>query len=371
MAINTKIDYAKLESLSLDPNNPRLGRELAGPKTTQSNVLEAMEDWDLEDLAVSFRESGFWPQEALLVVEEQLYGRKSLVVVEGNRRLAALKLLQEAARGNPGLSKKWQGLAEGLKPNDSLFEEVPILKAASRKDIVAFLGFRHVTGIMEWNPAEKAEYIARMIDAGSSYEEVRRKIGSKVETVRRNYISFRLLLQMEESEGISVKNVEEKFSVLFLSLRTSGVQQYLHVDIMADPKQVNRPVPKDRLKALEHFAAWLFGNEEQGIDPIVRDSRQVDNFSRILESKEAVEYLESKKSPSFEFAYRLAGGDEIEIVSLLSGAADNVEEALSRVHLHKAKPSVKKAVDRLASDLVAVLKHFPSVRDTAMESLKQ
>jgi transposase-like protein len=370
VAISTKIDYAKLGSLSLDPNNPRLGRELAGPKTTQSKVLEAMEDWDLEDLAVSFRESGFWPQEALLVVEEQLYGKQTLVVVEGNRRLGALKLLYEAAGGN-SRSKKWQGLAEGLKPTDSLFEEVPILRAASRKDIVAFLGFRHVTGIMEWNPAEKAEYIARMVDAGASYEEVRRKIGSKVETVRRNYISFRLLLQMEESESISVKNVEEKFSVLFLSLRTSGVQQYLHVDIMADPKQVVHPVPKDRLKALEYFASWLFGNEEQGVDPIVRDSRQVDNFSRILESKEAVEYLESKKSPSFEFAYRLAGGDEIEIISLLSGAADNVEEALSRVHLHKGKPSVKKVVDRLASDLVAVLKHFPSVRETAMESLKQ
>jgi transposase-like protein len=246
VAISTKITYEKVDTLFLDPHNPRLGRENTGPKTTQARVLELMEDWNLEELAVSFRESGFWPQEALLVVAEQLYAKKCLVVVEGNRRLAALKLMQDAAAGNLS-SKKWQELATGLKPGDPLFQEVPVLTADSRKDIEAFLGFRHVTGIMEWNPAEKAEYIARLIEQGSSYEEVRRKIGSKTETVRRNYISYRLLLQMEEAQGISVKDVEDRFSVLFLSLRTSGAQQYLQIDIAADPKQAVRPVPKDQI----------------------------------------------------------------------------------------------------------------------------
>jgi len=194
--ISRTIEYADVDALNLDPTNPRLGRENSGPKVSQSEVLNLMQDWNLDELALSFVENGFWPQEALLLVEEALYGRTRLVVVEGNRRLAALKLLREAALGRPA-SKKWEELASGLRQDAELFTKVPFLKVDSRKEIDAFLGFRHVTGIMEWRPAEKAEYIAKLIDNNNlSYDDVRRKIGSKTETVRRNYISYKLLRQM-------------------------------------------------------------------------------------------------------------------------------------------------------------------------------
>ncbi|MDQ9786514.1 hypothetical protein, partial [Serratia marcescens] len=76
---------------------------------------------------------------------------------------------------------------------------------------------------------------------------------------RQNYISYRLLLQMEDQEKISVEHVEDKFSVLFLSLRTDGVQRYLDIDIQADPDDARKPVPDDKLKELANFALWLFG----------------------------------------------------------------------------------------------------------------
>lgn len=361
MAISTEITYEKVDDLFLDPHNPRLGRENTGDDVRQDKVLELMQDWNLEELALSFTASGFWPQEALLIVEERLYGKKGLVVVEGNRRLAALKLLKDASEGRP-LSGKWADLARGIKPVDKLFQRIPVLRAGSRKDIEAFLGFRHVTGIMEWRPAEKAEYITKLIDQGLSYEDVRKRIGSKTETVRRNYISYRLLLQMEDEEGISVENVEDRFSVLFLSLRTVGVQKYLQVEIKADPAKDFRPVPKSRLKALAYFALWLFGNKAKGVDPIVQDSRQVDNFGQILESAEAVKYLERSENPSLDFAFRLAGGDEIEIIKLVEGAADNIEEALSRAHHYKKSSKLQKAVGRLGEDIVQLLGIFPAVQ---------
>ena len=118
-----------------------------------------MRDWTLDELAVSFLESGFWIQEAVLVVEEVLYGEKGLVVVEGNRRIAALMYLKDAIEGKPA-SRKWAAIAEAKEPPPDLFEKIPYIKADSRKDIEAFLGFRHVTGIKEWNPAEKAEAFA-------------------------------------------------------------------------------------------------------------------------------------------------------------------------------------------------------------------
>ena len=364
MAVHEEIQFARLDDLSLDPNNPRLGRNIAGPRLRQEKVLEIMKDWTLDELAVSFLESGFWPHEALLVVAEPLYGKRSLVVVEGNRRLAALIFLKRAIDGNRA-SPKWREIARSAKPPAKLFTRIPYTLVDSRDDVQAFLGFRHVTGIKEWKPAEKAQYIARLIEQGNlTYEHVMRKIGSKTPTVRQNYITYRLLLQMENQEDISVEQVEEKFSVLYLSLRTAGARKYLQIDIEADPKHALRPVPKPRLDALKYFALWLFGDEKT--PPIVRESRQVDQFGTILESKKAVEYLERAEKPSFEIAFRIAGGDEPELVNLIEGAADNIEAALSRAHLHGKSRRLQGAVERLFLDVNRLIDIFPEIKNRVL-----
>src|SRR5580698_10455601 len=106
MAIDTEIKYASIDELMLDPLNPRLGRSNTRPDLSQAKIMDLMKDWTLDELATSFIESGFWPQEALLAIREKLYGKSALVVVEGNRRLAALKFLHEAAEGNRA-DKNW------------------------------------------------------------------------------------------------------------------------------------------------------------------------------------------------------------------------------------------------------------------------
>ncbi len=368
MAISDEIQYASLDQLLLDPMNPRLGRDNTGRQVTQPRIRELMQDWALEELGVSFVESGFWPQEPLMVVKESLYSKPSLVVVEGNRRLAALHLLRDALNGHPA-SKRWKEIAHQSSVPDKLFKKIPYILVDSREDVDAFLGYRHVTGIKEWNPAEKAEYIAKLIEKRSmGYEEVTRKIGSKTAVVRQNYISYRLLLQMDDLEDISTTSVEEKFSVLYLSLRTRGVKKYLQIDIQADPTHALRPVPKSRLKALANFALWLFGSEKT--PPVVPESRNVDQFGRILESDKAVQYLERSENPNFETAYRLAGGDEPEIIRMVEKAADNVEAALSRAHLYLKSKDLRGAVSRLGADAFQLLNVFPEIRDQLLKENK-
>lgn len=369
MAIDTELRHENLLNLFLDPLNPRLGRSHTGPNVTQEEVLDLMKDWTLDELAVSFLESGYWPQEALLVVEEKLYGQERLVVVEGNRRLAALKLLKAAFDGQP-TSPKWADIVRGARQPTKLFTHIPYILIDSRKDIEAFLGFRHVTGIAEWHPAEKAAYIAKLIDErGMSYEEVMRKIGSKTPAVRQNYISYRLLLQIEENvDDVPLEKVEDRFSVMYLTLRTSGVQKYLHIDIQADPQTAKRPVPKSRLKALGNFAMWLFGDNDR--PPLFTDSRQADSFGAILESPAAVDYLERAQTPSFEVAFRTAGGDEPELIRLIQGAADNIELALTRVHLYAKSKKLQQAVERMGADALQLLTVFPSIRDELLRMKK-
>lgn len=367
--MNTQIQYGSIlpnpdapgTELYLDPLNPRLGRENTGSNVSQEKVLALMQDWTLEELGASFIENGFWPQEALIVVKEKLYGSIKHVVVEGNRRLAALRLLAKADEGK-ALSRKWEDTISGKKVQRALFEKVPYLVADSRDEVDAFLGFRHVTGIKEWKPAEKAEFIAKLIEKRKmSYDDVRKRIGSKTPAVRQHYISYRLLIQMEDNEDIALEKVERKFSVLYLSLRTEGVQKYLQIDIKAEPAKAKKPVPESRLKALAHFALWLFGDEKQ--PPLFTDSRYVDKLGKALESPKAVEYLERTPSANFDFALRVAGADEPELVDLLEGAADNIELALGRLHQHAGSTKIQSAVERVLGDAEQLRKVMPSSSD--------
>ena len=369
MENRTEIKYAPLDKFNLDAKNPRLGRYQTNSDLSQEEILNLMRNWVLDELAVSYLESGFWTHEALLVIKKELKeksnGKSQFVVVEGNRRLAALIYLREAINGNPN-SKKWGLLVENLDENKfkelkELFDHIPYIQVTSRQEVEAFLGFRHVTGIKQWPPEQKARYIAQLIDErGFSYEQVMRKIGSQTPTVRQNYISYRLLLQMSEwADDFSIEVAERRFSVMYLSLRTKGVQKYLEIDILADKQAAKTPVPKTHLEALKKFAIWLFGTQEH--PPLFNDSRRVDDFSKILENDQALQYLEDSKNSNFDYAFQLAGGDESEIVQLLSEAAANVKLALSRVHHYTDSEDIQQITELLGIDVQQLLSIFPSI----------
>ena len=89
-----KVEHAPLNKFYLDAKNPRLGRHQTNADPSQEEILDLMRDWVLDELAGSYLENGFWQHEALLVIEKELDGKEWFVVVEGNRRLAALIYLK-------------------------------------------------------------------------------------------------------------------------------------------------------------------------------------------------------------------------------------------------------------------------------------
>lgn len=362
MSVSTELSFAAIDDLRLDPMNPRLGRHRMSRDTPQEDLLQMMREWVLDELALSYLESGaFWSHEPLIAVREELYGRNSLVVVEGNRRLAALQALKLASEGHP-LSQKWSQMLSDAEIPQGLFDRIPYVIADSRLDVQAFLGFRHVTGIKQWDADEKAGFIARLIDEGGlTYQQVARKIGSKTPTVRKHYIAYRVLLQAEETvEDFDPTKADKRFAILYMSLGTSGAQSYLEIDITADPLLANRPVPQEHLDNLAHFCRWLFGTDR--CPRIVTDTRQVSDFGTILESQEATKYLEESKNPKFEVAYRISGGDEAETIRYVMEAANNVELALMRAHAFKSSVELQKAVHRLGEDTLKILETFPDIR---------
>jgi hypothetical protein len=352
------IEYKELSEFSLDPRNPRLGRSIQAREMAQDEVFDRMRDWSLEELATSFLESGFWAHEAVLCVNEELHDGEHLVVIEGNRRIAALKRLKKTYDGED-TSKKWLEIIDGVDEPEDLFNEIPYIHLTKRSEVDAFLGFRHVTGIKEWAPPEKAQFIAKLINEnGLSYQDVMRQIGSKTPTVQRNYIAYSILMQMEETEGLDVKKVEGKFSVLFLSLARTDVRAFLGVNkkFNVEPSQVNPPISDEHIDNLKDYSRWLFGDNENAA--VVTDSRQVDKFAKVLASAEGLDYLRSVSRPSLEKAFVIAGGDEEELYELITTAAYNVEESLSSIHHHVEDERLVRIVKRLSKNMVQLNKIF-------------
>lgn len=361
--MNPNLHFASINELYLDPHNPRLSRHTRKNILSQDELLQIISAWTLDELALSYLENGgFWIHEALLVIEEELYGSRKLIVVEGNRRLAALKFLYDAYNGKPS-SPKWDTISKSSPLPDGLFDKVPYIKLDSRSEIQSFLGFRHVTGIKQWDADEKAGFIAKLIDEDKmSYEQVMRKIGSKTIIVRQHYLAYRLLLQIENMvEDFDAEKAGDRFAILYMSIQTEGARQYLDINMFADPQTAKTPVPDEKLQNLVNFSRWLFGSVKTSTPPLVSDTRMVSSFGKILESAEAIKYLESKPVPRFDVAFRIAGGDEEEIVSLIVDAADNVELGLMRAHFFKDSPKLQSAVERLAKDTDQLLSIFPAL----------
>ena len=122
--MSKQIEYADLCDIFLDSMNPRLGGAAQERGLTQEEVYEHMRGWSLEELATSFLESGFWVHEAVLCLVEEIHGEERPIVIEGNRRIAALMRLKKTYEGAER-SPKWLQLIDGVAEPTGMFAAIP------------------------------------------------------------------------------------------------------------------------------------------------------------------------------------------------------------------------------------------------------
>jgi ParB-like chromosome segregation protein Spo0J len=82
-------------------------------------------------------------------------------------------------------------------------EQIEVIVYGDRDaaDVAAYIGFRHVTGVLKWPSLEKAKYIARLVeDHGWTYERIAERLGSYPRHVERHYVAYRLVRQVSEEE---------------------------------------------------------------------------------------------------------------------------------------------------------------------------
>lgn len=366
--MESKIQKIKTDTLCFDHVNPRLAEYGVDGGLSESDILEILwEAMDVQELVQSISASGFFEHEAIIVAKEN--GKN--VVIEGNRRLAAVKVLLHpslAADRGWDVPKLSSALKKGL-------DELPAI-VASREESWRYLGFKHVNGPAKWGSYAKAVYIA---DVHRKYKislsDIAHQIGDRHRTVQR---LFRGLMVLEQAEKAKVFNRNDRynshlsFSHLYTGLDYPEISEFLGVAAKEDESAA--PVAKQKIKELGEFCCWLYGSRKDKLEPVIKSQNpDLRNLNAVLGNIEATEALRSgiplekafeiSKPPKavFEAAliaakrelttargYLTAGYDGSEQLLKIAGTiaelADDVYAEIERKHDQKIKKSRKSRI---------------------------
>jgi hypothetical protein len=344
--------------LKLDAHNPRLSLEEEG--SDQPKLLEIMiKRFKVEEIAESILAAGYLPFDPLIGLAEA----NDVTILEGNRRVAAIQLLLEPEKAPEKFRLKWIGLSKRLpkKTREDLAAiKVEVHKNRDDFNVRSYIGFRHVTGVLKWPSLEKAGFIAELIEEDHwSYAQVADRLGSYPRHVEKHYVAYKLVRQ---SAGLQVKgteNMERAFGVLLRGLQAGGISDFLGVKYPNNPKSSRNPVPPSKRDNLSEFVLWTFGTEDRS--RILKDSRDLTKWGKILNSPAALGYLRRTAQPSFDRAWAKSGGQVESLAEALYTAADRLEESVPLVPLHKNDKEVLEAVLACTRFLVQILGSFPDV----------
>jgi len=159
-------------SLHLDAKNPRLGRETS-TRAPREIIQHLFEHDKASEVADSIATRGYFANEPLLAVRED----KLLVVVEGNRRLAALKALREPGLLDGPFQRKVERLARKLIDPGTI-ANVPVTLAPSRRATDRLIAGRHIgTPVLAWQAENRASFILDKLQEGYTNDELREQLG--------------------------------------------------------------------------------------------------------------------------------------------------------------------------------------------------
>jgi hypothetical protein len=346
----------KTKDLLLDPENPRIIELGLGDNPKQPDILKALwEKMAVAEVAMSIAWNGYFEHEPLFIEEE----KKQLIVIEGNRRLAAVKLLLDAdLRKRVGATD----LPEIDRINPARRAELEFLpgKLTTRKDLWRYLGFKHVNGPATWGAYAKAQYVAKVHNEYKiPLEAIAQQIGDYNNTVERQYHGLMVVEQAEKAGVFNRTNVKRKkgfeFSHIYEGLSREGIQKYL--GLTRESRSKRDPVPKANLKKLGELLEWMYGNSAKNIEPIMRtQAKDLEVLSSVLLSKEGVAAL--RTGLSLELARDAALGDAQLFKQSLSQCKSSLQDAVGLVTTgfdpieDKASFSVAQDIDELAGSLV-------------------
>ncbi|GAB3309340.1 hypothetical protein GCM10027511_21820 [Hymenobacter humi] len=328
----------------------------------------------MDELAYSISGNGYFDEEPLVAIPialpkkfetkkyEELIDNKEYVdfisdtktqfyVAEGNRRLSTIKILL-SSKLRSTLRVKWPELSEKVEFDISI---LPAIIYPTRREVLPYLGVRHITGIVKWEAYEKADYVDSMVKQGYTIEQIQGIVGDRTNNIRKIYQSYKIVEEAQDELGMDATEAKDSFSLLTLAIGQGSIKTYLGLPKKLEDTDFDQPVPVEKQENLRNLMGWLFGDENKL--PVLKESRDITNYlSPVLTSEAATEHL--LLTGDLQEAYDMSSGEELLLAKKLTQAKRALGYSLKLISGNKSETVVKLVNDceQAVKDIKKLLK---------------
>ncbi len=330
----------RVEQLRLDRHNPRLVGA-AAEATDEGIIAQLYRKAELDELLQSISTNGYLDIEPLVAVEAP-HG-DGLVVLEGNRRLATLRLLREpdlvdSIASSENLTIPIPKFEDAVRPT---FDRVTVYEVASREEARPFIGFKHINGPAKWDAYAKARFAADWYRQEEvPLEQIAEAVGDRHATVKRMVSAIYVLEQASERELFQIDDRDApkfNFSHLYTALSRSQYMDYLGLEsgwARHDP-QPNQ-VPEEKLQELQNVLVWIYGSESADTRPVVRvQNPDIKRLGEVLAHAEALHVLEQTRN--LDQAYASTESVDSRFTAALIRSRDAIQDAAGALRAYDGK----------------------------------
>ena len=344
-------DMVAPSDLCFDLSNPRF---LDEGFTTEAQVLEYLVGAvDVDELLQSIRSAGYVDFEPLIVQ------RDTRIVLEGNRRLAALRLL-----GSDELRMRLKVRLPDVPDPKPLPDTIRVKWVRCRTDARAFIGFKHINGPFKWD----AKFAARWFEDGGDVVTISRTLGDNHNTVRRLVNGWYALKQASD-DGFDREDRSKPrfaFSHLYTALARASVREFLGLtpeDLSAPPRL--DPVPPANRDKLRKLMSWLYGQEQRGEPTLIQSQNpNLNQLSEVLGNPEAQQMLLAKRD--LQVAFERVEPPSSRFADALMKATRQSEEAMAASGSYDGDPTLLRVAINLKEtthSLVVVMQEKSRKKD--------
>lgn len=317
--------------LEFDPDNPRLVEDGIKNPDDSDIILALADTADLSEVVQSIASNGYFDIEPLI---GQRIGNKWRVL-EGNRRLAAIRILQ-----NPALAKgTGVSVPEISAKNMETLKEVSVYAVNNKEEAREYIGFKHINGPHKWDALAKARFAADWYKnekaSGVTIDKIAKRLGDGHDTVARLVNGMFVLDQAKDAKIFEISDrypgKRFAFSHLYTALTRPGYRNFLGLpeEWRLDDPQPN-PVPKNHLDELKLVLGWLYGSKSDGVKPVITSQNpDIKNLAAVLSNSRARTIMMSRNNLVEAHASIEPKGARFE--GALVNAKQEAETALSMV----------------------------------------
>jgi len=367
------IQKIKLDNLLLDSQNPRLPEFL--PRDPETMIDYIAETTSIEELMEVIAQNGYFPGEPLVAVpEKNALGKMTgnYIVVEGNRRLTALKLIQNPKIAKTAGTKIYQ-IAENAQEKPDL---IPVVVRETREEVLPYLGFRHITGIKQWEPLAKARYIAQIffttndkLSLQERYSEVARIIGSRSNYIKRSLESLEIYKVIRDKGFFEIEGLDEdsiKFAVLSTALADDKISKFIGLrNEVTGKAQTTSTVSSTStfdINAIQDLTKWLYEKDKKTGRTRVGESRNLRELAAVVDNTKALSAF--RNGALLKVAYLQTADVTQDFIQFLYEADSALVEAASMVATLDYDDEALQVIERLKDNIRLISRELQDKKRT-------